>query len=260
MTNIHATALVDPQAQLADSVTVGAFAYIGSNVILGEHCIVEHHATIDGYTEMGPNNHVYPYSFLGAKTHDLKFKGGRCSLKIGQNNVFREYVSVHTSTQDGGFTSIGDDNYFLAFAHIGHDCMLQNHIIVSAQVAMGGHVHIGNYANIGGNSSIHQFCRVGDYAMLGGHSYLKKDLPPFMLACGVPAIVKIFNRVGMMRNGFSEAERSAMKHLFQIVYESNLNRSQALKSLQDDPHLQKFPNLVHTFSTFSTEPSCRGLI
>ncbi|MDR1255072.1 MAG: acyl-ACP--UDP-N-acetylglucosamine O-acyltransferase [Puniceicoccales bacterium] len=257
---IHPTAIVHPKAQLQNDVVVGPYAFIGPHVILGKHCVVEHHATIDGHTEMGQNNCIYPYCYLGAKTHDLKHKGGICHLKIGDDNVFREYVSIHTSTQDGQATTLGSHNYILAFAHIGHDCTVKDYVIISAQVAMGGHVSIGNYANIGGNTSLHQFCRVGDYAMLGGHSFLKKDIPPFMLACGVPAVAKTFNRIGMLRNGFSEQECAVVKKIFKYMYGSNLNRSQAMETIANDSVIAQCPIIAKLILHFVHTPSTRGLV
>lgn len=257
---IHPTAIVESGAQLGQHITIGAYAYIGHHVVLGDHCVVEHHATIDGRTTLGHHNIVYPYSFLGAQTHDLKHKGGTCFLTIGNHNVFREYVSIHTATSDGDATVIGHNNYVLAFSHIGHDCQLGNNIIMSAQVATGGHVHIGNYANIGGNSSIHQFCHIGAYAMLGGHSFLKKDIPPFMIACGVPAVAKSYNRIGILRQGFSESERIAIKQIFKLLYESDLNRSQAIEQIRQLPSLQSLERVQTTLFQFLQQKSYRGLI
>lgn len=257
---IHPTAIVDSNAQLGKNVTIGAYAYIGPYVKIGDNTIIEHHATIDGHTTLGFNNVVYPYSFLGARTHDLKYKGGTCFLKIGNDNVFREYTSVHTATNDGGTTFIGDRNYILAFSHIGHDCHLGNDIIVSAQVAIGGHVQIGDHANIGGNASIHQFCRIGTFAMLGGHSFLKKDIPPFMIAFGVPAIAKSYNRIGILRQGFSEEQRVYIKQLFKYFYESNLNRTQAIENIKKLPYDEAFEMIRNLFLNFTQQPSLRGLL
>ena len=239
--------------------TVGAYAYLGAHTIIGANTVIEHHATVDGYTTIGKNNHIYPYAFIGGKTHDLKHKGGICRLNIGDGNTFREYVSVHTSTADGDATVIGNYSYILAYSHIGHDCRLGDHIIMSAQVATGGHVHIDDYANVGGNSSIHQFCRIGAYAMLAGHSFLKKDLPPFMIAAGAPAVVKSYNRIGMMRNGFSEAERVFIKECFKLLYESHFNRTQALEAVRKLPDFSRYPKIKHVLEAFFEENSERGL-
>lgn len=256
--NLHPTAIIEKGATLDPTVTVGAYAYIGSHVTLGAGCCVEHHATIDGYTTLGENNHVYPYSFLGAQTHDLKYTGGVCSLKIGNNNTFREYVSIHTATADGNATILGDRNYILAFSHIGHDCCLGNDIIMSAKVATGGHVHIDNHANIGGHASIHQFCRIGAYAMVAGHSFLKKDLLPFMIASGSPAMVKSYNRIGMIRKGFTESERACVKQCFKIFYLSPLNRHQAFEYLCGLPDFHACGKVREVLEDFCGGETVRG--
>lgn len=251
---------IHPSAEIDSTAEIGPFVYIGPNVKIGPNCIIHHHASIDGHTIIDSNNEIFPYAFIGAKTHDLKYKGGKCYLKIGKNNVFREYTSIHTSTDDGGSTIIGDNNYFLAFAHIGHDSIVKNNAIISACVAVGGHVTIGNNANIGGNSSIHQFCKIGDYAMLGGSSFLKKDLPPFMLAVGVPAEVRGYNRIGLMRQNFSEHQLSSAKKIYRTLYTENLNRSQALEkiiTLSENNQLPK--DLVTNLLSFA-ENSTRGLL
>ena len=257
--NIHPTAVVEQNASLDEGVTVGTYAYIGAHAVIGANTVIEHHATVDGYTVVGENNHIYPYAFIGGKTHDLKHKGGICRLNIGDGNTFREYVSVHTATADGDATVIGNDNYILAYSHIGHDCYLGDHIIMSAQVATGGHVHIDDYANIGGNSSIHQFCRIGAYAMLAGHSFLKKDLPPFMLASGSPATVKSYNRIGMMHRNFPEEERDFIKKCFKLLYESNLNRKQALEAVRALPEFANYLEIKEIFEAFFGKNSERGL-
>lgn len=260
LTQIDPRAFVHPEAMLYEGVQVGPFAYIGPHVKLGKGCVVAHHATIDGHTELGEKNTIHPYAYLGAQTHDLKHKGGTCFLRIGHRNVFREYVSIHTATNDGDSTLIGNDNYFLAFAHLGHDCKVENNVIVSAGAAIGGHVHLGNYSNVGGNSSIHQFCRIGAYAMLGGHSFLKKDILPFMLAIGVPANVKSFNRVGMVRRGFNERQRNWAKQLFKCLYESDWNRTQAFEQIADLSKTQEAcDEITQQLFTFAKN-STRGLI
>jgi UDP-N-acetylglucosamine acyltransferase len=258
--DIHPTAVVHPDASLGEGVVVGAYAFVGPFVSLGRATVVDHHATVDGHTTLGSFNHVHPYAFVGAQTHDLKYKNGTTWLKIGDHNVFREYSSVHTATGDGDATLVGDHNYFLAFAHLGHDCHVGNKVIVSAGAAVGGHVFIGDHANVGGNSSIHQFCRMGSHSMLGAHSFLKKDLLPFMLAIGVPATVRSFNKIGMERHGFSSEQREFVKHTFKCFYHENNNRSQALavlrQSMISDPRTD---SLAATIDTFARD-SIRGLI
>ena len=165
-TQIHSTAIIEPGAELGEGVKVGAYAIIGPNVRIGDGTVVRHHATIEGFTELGNENIIYPYSFIGAKTHDLKFEGGQPGLKIGSRNTFREYVTVHAATNDGEHTVVGNENVVLAYSHIAHDCQIGNHLVMSSHSAFGGHVVAGNHVNVGWGVGVHQFCRLGDHAML----------------------------------------------------------------------------------------------
>ena len=169
-TQIHPTAIIESGAELGEGVEVGAYAIIGSNVRIGDSTVVRHHATIEGFTELGNENIIYPYSFIGAKTHDLKFEGGKPGLKIGSRNTFREYVTVHAATNDGEHTVVGNENVILAYSHIAHDCQIGNHLVMSSHSAFGGHVVAGNHVNVGWGVGVHQFCRLGDHAMLSACS------------------------------------------------------------------------------------------
>lgn len=230
-TKIHPTAVVESGAKLGEGVEIGAYCYIGAEVEIGDSCVVEHHATVDGFTKMGSGNRVFPYAFVGGKTHDLKFKGGKPGLIIGNGNVFREYVTVHMATADGTFTRIGDNNFFLAYGHIAHDCIVENNVILSAHAALGGHVQVKNHAVIGWGSGVHQFCRVGDYAMLSASSKSVKDIPPFMMADGSPALVCAINKLNMQRNNFSEEEINAAYFAFKTIYKKGLSRKHAFETL-----------------------------
>ncbi len=233
MADIHPTAIIEDGAQLADDVTVGAYAYIGKDVRLGAGCVVHHHATVEGLTTLGEQNEVWPYAMIGGKTHDLKFNGGQPGLKIGNRNVFREYVTVHTATRDGGVTLVGDDNVILAYSHIAHDCQIGNRLIMSSHAAFGGHVIVGDHVNIGWNAGIHQFCRIGDYAMVGACAKLVQDVPPMMIADGNPAEVKTINKVGLERDGFDADEIALARSAYKIIYREHLNRAQALDKLRE---------------------------
>ena len=186
MPKIHPTAVVEEGAKLADTVEVGAYAYIGSHVRLGPGCIVHHHATVEGFTEMGRQNEVYPYALIGGKTHDLKFEGGNPGLRVGDANVFREYSTIHLATNDGDFTTLGNRNTILAYSHVAHDCQIGNGIVMSSHAALGGHVICGNYINIGWGAGVHQFCRIGTLAMVGATSKLVQDLPPISSRTEIP--------------------------------------------------------------------------
>jgi UDP-N-acetylglucosamine acyltransferase len=239
---IHPTAIIKPGAELADDIVIDEYAYVGTMVKIGRGCVIKHHATVDGRTTIGENNIIHPYAYIGGLTHDLKYKGGEPGLRIGSRNVFREFCTIHVSTQVDASTIIGSDNSFLAYSHVAHDCLVGDCVIMSAQAALAGHVEIGDYANIGWSSGVHQFCKVGKYAMIGACSKIIQDVLPFMLADGNPAKVRYINVVNMQRNGFSKVQISNAKRIFKIFYTQGLNRQQALHALakeEIDPSLRK---------------------
>jgi len=247
---IHPTAIIEEGARLAPDVEVGAYAYIGNHVSIGSGTIVQHHATIDGNTEMGCGNNIFPYAFVGAKTQDLKYAGGNPGLKIGDRNTFREYCSVHTATEADNFTIIGSDNNFLAYTHIAHDCICGSHIVMSNYCGIAGHVTIGDHVVFGGFSGIHQFCRVGDYAMIGGMSKVVQDVAPFVIAEGIPAQTRTINKVGLERNGFDDDAMSQVKLAYKTLFKSELTRDQAIAKLREiapsAPLVEKVLRFVET--------------
>lgn len=235
MPKIHPTAIIEDGAKIADDVTIGAYAYIGAEVSIGAGTILEHHATVDGFTTMGEDNQISPYAFIGGKTHDLKYTGGKPGLKIGSRNVFREYSTVHLATNDAEFTVLGDDNVILAYSHVAHDCIIGNHLVMSSHAALGGHVLVGNHCNIGWGVGLHQFCRIGDHAMAGACSKVVQDIPPYMIADGNPAEVRTINKVGLERNGFTSEDIELVRSIYKTLYREGLNRSQAREKLGENP-------------------------
>ena len=229
---IHPTAIIEDGATVGAEVRIGAYAYIGGGVELGHGCIIGHHATVEGRTRMGPRNEVFPYAFIGGKTHDLKFDGGTTGLRIGEGNTFREYVTVHCATADGDATVLGNHNTILAYSHIAHDCHIGDHLIMSSHAALGGHVELGDHVNIGWGVGVHQFVRIGDDAMIGACSKAVQDIPPYMLADGNPAAVRFVNKVGLQRHGFDEVTIEHARTLFKHLYKNGLNRAQALEALE----------------------------
>jgi UDP-N-acetylglucosamine acyltransferase len=228
---IHPSAIIDSGASLGADVEIGAYAFIGDGVTLGPGTRVHHHASVEGNTVLGRQCEVFPYACIGGKTQDLKFKGGRPGLRIGDRNVFREYVTIHTATSDGDFTRVGSDNVLLANCHVAHDCVLGDHVIMSNGAMLAGHVVLENHVIIGGYGGIHQFCRVGAYAMLSATAKLVHDLPPFFIADGTPAEVRAINKVGLERNGFTGEQLDRVKLIYRLLYRDGLNRSQALEKL-----------------------------
>lgn len=230
-TKIHPTAIIESGAELEEGVSVGAFAYIGAHVQIASGTEIMHHATVDGNTTLGNDNEVHPYAYIGGKTHDLKYKDGIHSLKIGNHNVFREYTTVHCATAEGLLTEMGDHNVILAYSHVAHECKVGNHLVMSSHSALGGHVEVADYVNVGWGVGIHQFCRLGDHSMAAATATVLQDIPPFFTASGNPAEVRGINKVGLQRAGFSEEAISGVRKAYKQLYKKGLNRSQAIESI-----------------------------
>ncbi len=231
---IHPTAVVEKGAELAEDVSVGAFAYIGARARIGQSTVIHHHAAVEGNTSVGVECEVFPFAAIGGKSQDLKFGGGHPPLVIGDRNVFRECCTVHGGTTEDGCTTVGSDNFFLAYAHVAHECRVGNHVIMSNNGTLAGHVTIEDNVIIGGLTAIHQFCRIGRNAFLGGCAKVVQDVPPYMIADGNPAKVRAVNKIGMQRHGCSEEEILQARRVFKILYGSGLNRSQAMDKLRNE--------------------------
>lgn len=230
-TEIHPTAIVESGAELAAGVRVGAYAYIGSRVKLGDGCTVHHHATVEGDTEFGAGNEVFPYAFVGGRTQDKKWTGDEAPIRVGAANIFREFTTVHPATFAGSETRIGSRNLFCSYAHIGHESHVGDDCVFSNNATLGGHCVIGNRVVIGGLTAVHQFCRLGDGAMVGGCAKLVQDVLPYMIADGHPATHRTVNKVGMQRAGMGDAEIGQARRIFKLLFRSEFNHSQALSRL-----------------------------
>lgn len=255
--SVHPTAIIEARAKLDSSVTVGAYAYIGPKVKIGAGTIVHHHATIEGNTELGANNEVFPYAIIGGRTHDLKHRGGEPGLKVGNNNIFREYTTVHTATNDGEHTVMGNNNILLAYSHVAHDCIIMNNLVMSSHSALAGHVVVQDHVNIGWNVGVHQFCHLGTHCMIGACSKIVQSVLPFMLADGNPAIIRTFNKIGLERSGFTPEQIESVRFIYQTLYRKGLNRSQALRELKE--YQSSDSSLVKVILEFA-ENSDRGLL
>jgi UDP-N-acetylglucosamine acyltransferase len=242
-TTIHPTAVIDPAAQIAPGCQIGPYCVVGAHVKLGESCRLHSHVVLDGQTVIGPRCEFFPFACVGLKTQDLKYTGGTCHLEVGSDNVFREHVTVHTATGDGGFTRIGSYNNFLAYAHVAHDCIVGNHVIFSNCGTLAGHVVVEDHAVVGGLAAVHQFCRIGTMTIIGGCSKVVQDVPPYMLADGNPAVTRGVNKVGLERNGVGEDTQRTLREAFKILCRSGLTVSNALDKIQSE--FPQVPEIEH---------------
>ena len=235
---IDPTALVAPSAEIGAGSVIGSHAIIGGNVKLGRRCHIGASAVVEGITEIGDDTKVFPCASIGLIPQDLKFHGEESRLVIGQRNIFREFVTIHRGTQGGGgITRIGNDNLFMAYAHVAHDCTVGNHTIFGNGATLGGHVSVEDYATISALSGVHQFCRVGEHAFVGGFSVVTRDALPYARTVGNRARVYGVNTIGLVRRGFSPSVITQLKRVYRYLLQSKLNTSQALERIQADKTL-----------------------
>lgn len=233
MPTIHPTAVVHPQAQLADDCQVGPFCYVAEHVVIGEGCELAHGCHITGNVTIGRHNVFHPYCCVGTPPQDVSYGGQTFAVHIGDHNVFREFVTVNMGTaKEQGLTIIGSHNYFMAYAHVAHDCVIGDHVILINAVELGGHTHVEDHANVGGLTGVHQFVTVGQHAFIGGMSRIIHDSPPYMMTEGNPARVHRVNVVGLQRHGFEARNIEALKEAHRILYRSKLTREDAFKILE----------------------------
>jgi len=232
---IHPQALVDAGAQIGPNVDIGPFSVIGAEVVIGEGTWIGPHVVINGPTKIGRENKIYQFVSLGEVAQDLKYAGERAALEIGDRNVFREFCTVSRGTQGGGgVTRIGDDNFFMAYVHVAHDCQIANHTVFANCASLAGHVHVGNYAILGGFTGIHQFCRVGEHCMTGIGTVSFQDIPPYVVAAGNTAKPYGINVTGLKRRGFSVEAMQAIKKAYKTLYKSGLRLDDAIAEMERD--------------------------
>jgi len=219
--NIHKTAIIEDGAQLADDVVVGAFTIIGSNVTIGSGTTIGSHTLIDGDTTIGENNKIFSHAVLGTVPQDLKYNGEKTFLIIGDNNTIREHTLINTGTAGGGYkTIIGNGNLIMGHVHMGHDCIIENNIVIANSTVIAGHVEIASNAVIGGISAIHQFCKVGEYAMMGGGSIVVQDIPPYCVCEGNRASIRGININGLRRHLENREDITEIKKGYKKLFES----------------------------------------
>jgi UDP-N-acetylglucosamine acyltransferase len=247
---IHPTAVIHPKAQLGADCEIGPYCVIGENVVLGPRCRLHSHVVVDGHTRLGAGNEIFPFASIGLKTQDLKWKGGLTRTEIGDNNTFRECVTIHSATGDGEVTTVGSNNHILAYSHIAHNVRLGDHVIMSNVATLAGHVIVEDHAVVGGLAAVHQFCRIGKMSIIGGCSKVVQDVPPFMLVDGNPGETRTINKVGMERHGVSEAAQAAVRQAFKILFREGLTIPNALARIEKElPALPEIEHLVRFVRT-----------
>ena len=236
---VDPSARVHPSAHIGDGTTIGAFAVIGPDVRIGERCQIGASVVIDGWTEIGDETQIYPMASIGLAPQDLKYRGERTRLMIGRRNIFREFVTINRGTMGGGGeTSIGDNNLFMAYVHVAHDCHVGSATIFGPHATLGGHVEVEDFANVSAGSAVHQFCRVGRHGFIGGYSVVTKDALPFARTIGSrPARIYGVNTIGLSRRGIPGDTISQLKQAYRYLILSKLNTTRALARIDQDPAL-----------------------
>jgi UDP-N-acetylglucosamine acyltransferase len=242
---IHPTAVVSPRAELARDVRVGPYAVVEEHVQVGEGCEIGAHAVVKRFTTLGARNRVYEHATLGGEPQDVKFKGERSALHIGDDNLIREYATVHRASGEGEATRVGSRNFLMVGVHVAHNCEVGDDNTFANGVALAGHVVVENHVFISSNVGAHQFVRFGRYAMVGGKSKIVQDVLPFFTTDGNPPLVRGLNTIGLRRGGFTPESRAALKRAYQVLFRARLPLAQALSALEESGdesvlHLARF--------------------
>ena len=259
--NIHPTALIDPAAQIDGSVRIGPYCVVGSGVTIGAGTEIGPHCVLDGITTIGRDNRFYRFCSIGGMPQDKKYAGESTRLVIGDRNTVREFTTFNTGTvQDGGLTTLGDDNWIMAYVHIAHDCHVGSNTILANSVQLGGHVHVGDWAIVGGLTGVHQFCKVGAHSMTGGNSSLMQDMPPFVLGAGNPCRPVGVNVEGLRRRGFTAPVIASVREAYKILFRRGLSLEEARAELR--ARQQSHPDATQVLQTLLDflDASNRGVI
>ena len=247
---IHSEAIVDPGARLAEDVSVGPWTFIGPDVEIGPGCVIEPHVVIKGPTRIGAGNHIYQFSSIGEATPDRKYRKEPTRLVIRDHNIIPEGVTIHRGTvQDRHETTIGDHNLLMAAVHVGHDCVIGNHTVLVNNVALAGHVTVGDWAILSGYTLVHQFCKIGVHSFSGMGTAIGKDVPAFVTVSGAPAEAKTINMEGMRRRGFSAEAINDLRRAYKVIYKQGLTLDIALQRLEsmmsDSPEVRLLIESLH---------------
>lgn len=234
MTKIHPTAIVSSNAKIGTDVEIGPFCIIEDDVEIGDGCKIRSHVLIDSGVRLGKNVQVFSGAVLGTAPQDLKYKGEKTYLEVGNNTIIREYATLNRGTNHSWKTVVGSNCLLMSYVHVAHDCVLGNNVILSNSVNMAGHVTIEDYVIIGGLTAIHQFVRIGQHTMIGGGYRVPKDVPPYILAMGEPLQFGGLNAVGLTRRGFSSDVQLALKRAYKLVFRSSLTKREAIERLKND--------------------------
>lgn len=262
MSVIHPTAIVDPKAELDSSVEVGPYSLIGPHVRIGAGTTVAAHVVIEGHTTIGRDNRIFQFGSIGAANQDKKYQGEPTRLAIGDRNTIREFVTLHVGTvQDKAVTTIGNDNWIMAYTHVAHDCVVGSNVTMSNNATLAGHVEIGDWVTVGGLTGIHQFVKIGAHAMLGFASAVSQDVPPFMLVDGNPLAVRGINAVGLRRRDFSNERIAAIKQMHKLLYREGRTLDDARAAIaalaQDRPEAAADVALMGAFLAGATRGVAR---
>lgn len=246
-TEIHNTAIVDKEAFIDEGVSIGPFCIIGKGAKIRKGTRLISNIIIDGKTEIGEGCTIYPFTSIGLPPQDLKYRGEDTGLSIGDRNTIREYMTIHRASVGGdGFTTIGHDNFLMAYVHIAHDCKIGSNIVMANAATLAGHVTVEDHAVIGGLVAVHQFARIGAYAMVGGFSGIGQDIPPYTIASGARAKLFGLNTVGLKRHGFSDAAVSELKKAYKILFREKRTLKDALKTVQAElPYTDEIKHLIY---------------
>jgi UDP-N-acetylglucosamine acyltransferase len=260
-TLIHPTAVIHPGAELHPTVKVGPYAVIGEKVKIGPETLVGAHVVIDGWTEIGARNQFFPGAAIGLASQDKKYDGSDSLVKIGDDNRIREFVTVNCATYADEVTTIGNRNLIMAYTHVAHNCLIEDQVVITNAVSLGGHVHIESQARVGGMSGIHQGVRIGRLAMVGGMSRVTRDVPPYVLVEGNAARVRSLNLVGLQRAGLTDLDEGkvfqSLKQAFRLLYRSGLPLAEALEKLETTLPNEHIQHLLH-FLQLSQQEGRRG--